>query len=76
MSEWISVDELLPEKSEDNILVYFDDGEFTVGEFEKGPNGTGEWHYFCEFTGEITHWMPLPDPPKKPEVQFNTKQEG
>lgn len=63
--QWIPVSERLPEENSNNILVYFDDGEFTVADFEKWDKGKykGEWHYFCEFTGEVTHWMPLPPAP-------------
>ena len=64
MSKWISVDDRLPEVGEIDpasgyeygaVLVY--DGEDVYEEFvhfiRPGVN-----------TGEITHWMPLPEPPK------------
>ncbi len=80
MSEWISVDERLPEElgkyicyfSDGSIETYdfegLDDGRYGITDVGVGFEATKDWH--------VTHWMPLPEPPKKPEVQFNTKQEG
>ena len=49
--EWISVEDRLPEKA-DTYLVSRKDGLVTMT-------------YFCErFHSSVTHWMPLPEPPK------------
>ena len=58
-SGWIPVSERLPEKSTDNVLVYFDNSECAVAQFEKSPFGNDEWYYACEYCAEITHWMPI-----------------
>lgn len=55
-SEWTSVEERLPEEF-DNVLVY--DGVVTVDHISVG----GEWWYHNH--DAVTHWMPLPEPPKK-----------
>ncbi len=71
MSEWISVDEKLPELtmfenqfSEDLLLWHCGDTIHLIGYY----NDKDEWRIYhdsekaCEY---ITHWMPLPEPPKK-----------
>jgi hypothetical protein len=63
MSQWISVEEQLPEEL-DSVLVFLD-GEICVGYLSRG--------WFIEgkdndcFAFYPTHWMPLPAPPGKPE---------
>ena len=62
MGEWISVKDRLPDK-QDLYLVY-SSGTYTVQWF----NGyewviySDEWAFEAH---EITHWMPLPEPPKE-----------
>lgn len=76
MSEWISVKDRMPEKKravlvyaphmdEPIVTMYFDPDD-QMAEF-------GEWVSDCtpnrlgwsSMTGEdVTHWMPLPEPPK------------
>lgn len=60
-SEWISVDDRLPE--EDTIVLVWC-GEVSVYNYLRY-----DWWYtgYCDITtedGGITHWMPLPEPPK------------
>ena len=64
VQEWISVDDRLPEEKVDCIVHYKhaycnNDGYWAIG--------------FCFYDGEkfridlaykVTHWMPMPDPPK------------
>ena len=74
---WIPVTERLPigakrgEISE-NIIAYTEDGEVCTGWIETG--GTtwyliwGDDDYITEHDfGYVTHWMPLPEPPKEVE---------
>jgi Protein of unknown function (DUF551). len=67
MSEWISVKEGMPAECASVLVsneggavanMYYDDGKWFADGFlsSKIPN--------IAYTGEITHWMPLPDPPK------------
>lgn len=66
MAEWISVKDRLPE-DEKQVLVYDRIHKTcTIGNYKK----TEENDYWVAYQGEssiwynITHWMPLPEPPK------------
>ncbi len=63
MSEWISVKDRLPE-SDDYVLCYRDScglsSRIMVGFYLRGK-------WTCGAIGNVTHWMPLPEPPE--EVQ-------
>jgi hypothetical protein len=53
--EWISVKDRLPEMEG----VYLTYGKFS------GRTGYRCSHFSCvKFWGQVTHWQPLPDPPK------------
>lgn len=60
---WIPVSERLPmvDKYGDvNVMVCMDDEFIATATYDKN-NGWELW----EDSGEVTHWMPLPDAPKK-----------
>lgn len=70
--EWISVNDKFPEqkerrngyKSSEEVIVavnYFG-RKYTTVDYIK--NGKWDKHPMPSFHGSITHWMPLPDPPK------------
>ena len=55
---WISVEDELPKNKE---LVFITDGEYTdTGFYEYTFD---EWQPCEKWLGDITHWMPLPQPP-------------
>lgn len=62
MSEWISVKERLPEECED-VLVYLGEGKIDVCRLIHnmfwGASGA------LYDLGDVTHWQPLPEPPKE-----------
>lgn len=70
MNDWISVKNKLPEK-EQKVLFYVKERDeifagcfslrFENNQFEFVENLDG-WNFFEE---TITHWMPLPEPPKE-----------
>lgn len=65
--EWISVKDRLPEDG-GYTIVYMDDGHHKHVTFAKYQKRLKRW----ELTGvraywHITHWMPMPDPPKVTE---------
>ncbi len=63
MSEWISVKERLP-KEEGAYLTWDDEDPAIWGFYE------GKWCHPASYSpldpdcSVVTHWMPLPDPPK------------
>ena len=60
MSEWISVYDRLPERLKEVLCYFEDDARIDIS-----------WiHSYTQFMyedifGKVTHWMPLPDPPKE-----------
>ena len=55
-SEWISVDERLPDEAE-RVLVYGENGICFANRYKD------DWLMPMLYAGEVTHWMPLPEPP-------------
>lgn len=76
MSEWISVKDRLPEENQ-IVLTSCEQGKmFLLRKVsEEFLGGTLFWKYCCgydkdlvdgeSYCYEITHWMPLPAPPKE-----------
>jgi len=60
MSEWISVEDRLPEKPR---LVLVWEGEVEFGNYQHN-----RWNVWTRddfsVSNLVTHWMPLPEPPK------------
>ncbi|MEE8288950.1 MAG: DUF551 domain-containing protein [Nitrosomonadaceae bacterium] len=76
--EWISVDDKMPlEISEADkyesirvIILYMENYEGENGngvcvEFYTVGDKPSQWGSWSNHTGNITHWMPLPEPPKE-----------
>lgn len=64
MMEWISVNDRLPESSVP-VLIYFNrcGGDIDLGRYHTSGN-MPFWSIGAYQLGyEVTHWMPLPDPP-------------
>lgn len=65
--EWISIKDRVPENTDD-VLVIDDDGKMSVSCYflHQGYDGyIFEDRDCCRRMGEISHWMPLPEPPKE-----------
>jgi len=62
MNEWISIKERLPESHDDMLLR---DGEDTyyIGWWRKDAESWDSYEHGW-IRANITHWMPLPEPPK------------
>lgn len=57
---WISVKDRLPEEGENRYLVRLEDGFIGTAVWDDG------WELWND-SGEVTHWMCLPEPPKGEE---------
>jgi hypothetical protein len=77
MSDWISVEDRLPEKDE-RVLVWLpeneqtlDDGIFDIAYFEIKEDEEPVWRIengpgiYSLSSNDVTHWMPLPGPPNE-----------
>jgi len=60
---WISVSERLPEDESEQVLVYAKDYGFGTDQCDQ-TQGPCAWTNFGE---DVTHWKPLPEPPKGTE---------
>lgn len=63
MSEWISVEDSLPPKT-GQYLTHWPDGEIETYDFQNEIAELG-WKRPLSRYGIVTHWMPLPAPPKE-----------
>ena len=57
VQEWISVNDRLPEQWEEAICIAAD-GDMMIGKYTEWG-----WMFPCYFE-DLTHWMPIPEPPK------------
>ena len=62
VQEWISVKERLPESGKEAVMIALRWGEVDIGWCEEGRWGSEFVNEYDD--GEVTHWMPLPQPPK------------
>ena len=65
VQEWISVDDKLPEKS-GYYLVFADNGRREVLSYSKKYQAFNAFDdaYSEEYVIPVTHWTPMPNPPK------------
>ena len=66
--DWIRVKEDLPISGQDLLMTYNDfvmEGQFAFGKFYH-PSSCAHVEGYCNCKEQegITHWMPLPEPPK------------
>ena len=66
--EWISVDERLPSHLQE-VLVCDSFGNMVTAIFLSFDNGGCDWCSAVRIVHKITHWMPLPETPKKYESE-------
>ena len=62
VQEWIPVKDRLPESGKEGVLIALRWGAVDIGWCEDGRWSS---EFINEYEdGEVTHWMPLPQPPK------------
>lgn len=86
LPHWISVEDELPKinhndsewEFSDDVIVYLKDGDIAVGRYER-DNSIGE-HYWVLYGEDkdliVTHWMPLPAPPRGSSGKPNNCKKG
>lgn len=67
LPKWIPVNERLPKKDGTFITAYRKGG-VSQNWYMTFHHGGGKWYQNSEDTGEVTHWMPLPQPPKEEQT--------
>ena len=90
-SQWVSVDDRLPDESHAHVYVHCKGGNMTRSYFIKDReaakdyfSGNGGYsrksqgkysaHFQVAWSGyKITHWMPLPTPPKDIDCENNSR---
>jgi Protein of unknown function (DUF551) len=66
MSEWISVKDRLPGNDAEKVLTYSIHGwGYYVGWLETNMANKRIWCRFTDYLPYVTHWQPLPEPPKE-----------
>ena len=68
MSEWISVEDSLPDfvsrAGGDEFVFVIASGDIGVGEYMfSSQNGWSKVGFFDDLNISVTHWMPMPAPP-------------
>lgn len=61
--EWISVKDRLPE-SKKCVLMYSANGGVAEGEYDESTKKWCQFRWSVCDVRKVTHWMPLPNPPK------------
>ena len=61
--KWIPVTERLPENKK-CVLMYSADGGVAEGVYEESRKRWVQWRWSVFDVPQVTHWMPLPEPPK------------
>jgi len=62
MSDWISVEDRLPDEQGHYLVIHSNDNGMWVDHFWKDGSKVGGY-FGTVGAGEATHWMPLPKPP-------------
>lgn len=67
MSEWISVNDTLPDDEQECLIMIDVKPNIEYGKYrEQGECWSANWCNRRKLYGtyKVTHWMPLPEPPK------------
>ena len=64
--EWISVKDRLPDSPQQDVWAFTTNNEMFVGFLDDENDEWWHSHGIAVIVDKVTHWMPLPDPPKDP----------
>lgn len=64
MSKWISVADRFPEDMEDVLIWDADEAKGGFCAVAVGWKTDDGWETETTYSPKVTHWMPLPEPPK------------
>ena len=67
---WISVNDKLPEPKTDVLAAWDDGAVWSIWQNWANDNDKDKFLYYVDMGAsvhEVTHWMPLPEPPKEDE---------
>jgi hypothetical protein len=70
MNEWISVKVALPSRGR-HVLTWCEANETAMVQYRSHDDEIEDWNWFiplisgCSGIGNVSHWMPLPEPPKE-----------
>ena len=73
-SQWVSVEDEKPDIGQ-YVLVYLKDGIMQCAQYSRSgydDRDLGNLDYYNKGQGEITNWMPLPEPPKEVQERAET----
>lgn len=62
MTPWISVNDSVPD-DEQTVLIFIPDSPGDEETVWLGYRDAGVWYQFDAWEIQVTHWMPLPEPP-------------
>lgn len=68
INQWISVEERLPEPDTPVLVCvpdYSDTHRVLIARYDDLWGWIGQWDGAISMRTQITHWMPLPEPPKE-----------
>lgn len=63
--DWISVTERLP--GNESVLIYSKAGGVAEGKYNPDTEEWTQYRWSAKMKKDVTHWMPLPKPPKEEE---------
>ena len=68
VSGWISVKDRMPEPNKDVLLAIYCEETDSYYQVIAWQTTSGDWdsndEVFLQYDDEVTHWMPLPEPPE------------
>jgi hypothetical protein len=65
MSEWISVRDKIKPSDKESVLIWYVNGMHGSSGYGTATYYEDDDTFYRDASGSITHWQPLPEPPKE-----------